>query len=80
MSDGSYIMAQSDQLTQGSLILVTQVTSTLTGAGTENENGGFGGMNGLPGGGGMDFGEFDFSNFDPGQMPPGGGDFPGMSN
>ena len=35
---------------------------------------GFGGIGGFPGGGGMDFGDFDFENFDPSNMPDG---FPG---
>ena len=31
-------------------------------------------MGGFPGGGGgMNFGDFDFENFDPNQMPQGGG-------
>ena len=84
MSDGSYIMIESNDLEEGDLIVVTQITSTLTGAEGENESemGGFpgggmgGGMEGFPGGD-MDFSDFDFENFDPGQMPQ-GGSFPGM--
>lgn len=84
MSDGSYIMIESNDLEKGDLIVVTQITSTLTGAEGENESemGGFpgggmgGGMEGFPGGD-MDFSDFDFENFDPGQMPQ-GGSFPGM--
>ena len=84
MSDGSYIMIESDELEEGDLIVVTQVTSSLTGAEGENESGmgGFpgggmgGGMEGFPGGD-MDFSDFDFENFDPSQMPQ-GGSFPGM--
>ena len=35
-------------------------------------------MSGFPGGGGMNFGDFDFENFDPKNMPPNGeGGFPG---
>ena len=35
-------------------------------------------MSGFPGGGGMNFGDFDFENFDPNNMPPNGeGGFPG---
>lgn len=84
MSDGSYIMIESNDLEEGDLIVVTQITSTLTGAEGENESGmgGFpgggmgGGMEGFPGGD-MDFSDFDFENFDPSQMPQ-GGSFPGM--
>lgn len=80
MSDGSYMRIESDELAEGDLIVVTQITSALTGSEEEGEDGGFGGMGGFPGGGGMDFGDFDFENFDPGQMPQGGGEFPGMGN
>lgn len=74
MSDGSYILIESDELAEGDLIVITNITSTQTGSDSENQ-GGFGGMNGFPGdGGGMDFGDFDFENFDPGNMPDG---FPG---
>lgn len=73
MSDGTYMIVESDELTEGSLIVVTQVTSTLTGSDEEGGGGGFGGMGGFPGG--MDFGDFDFENFDPSQMPQ-GGNFP----
>lgn len=77
MSDGSYILIESDELQEGSLIVITKITSTLTGNESEEENNGFGnfgnggGMGGFPGG--MDFGDFDFENFDPSQMPSGGG-------
>lgn len=77
MSDGSYMMIESDGLAEGDLIVIPQITSTLTGSDSEGEGGRFG-MSGFPGG--MDFGDFDFENFDPGQMPPGGGGFPGMGN
>ena len=85
MSDGSYIMVESDELEEGSLIIVTEVTSTLTGSESEEGESGFGGMGGfdmgnLPDMEGMDFGDFDFENFDPSQMPQGGGSFPGMSS
>lgn len=80
MSDGSYMMIESDELAEGDLIVITQITSTLTGSDSEGEGGGFGGMGGFPGGGGMDFGDFDFENFDPSQFPQGGGGFPGMGN
>lgn len=79
MSDGSYMMIESDELAEGDLIVITQITSTLTGSDSEGEGGGFGGRGGFPGGG-MDFGDFDFENFDPSQMPQGGGGFPGMGN
>lgn len=83
MSDGSYILIESDELEEGTLIIITKITSTLTGSENEDENNRFGGMSGMsgfPGGaGGMDFGDFDFENFDPSQMPQGGGmgGFPG---
>lgn len=76
MSDGSYIMIESDELEEGDLIVITQITSTLTGSEEEGEEGE---MGGFPGGGDMDFGDFDFEDFDPSQMPEGGGSFPGMS-
>lgn len=79
MSDGSYMMIKSDELAEGNLIVVTQITSTLTGSDSEGEGGGFGDMGGFPGGG-MDFGDFDFENFDPSQFPQGGGGIPGMGN
>ena len=75
MSDGTYIIIESDEITEGDLIIITSITSTLTGSDTEGEDGrgGFGGMGGFPGGGGgMDFGDFDFENFDPSQRPSGG--------
>lgn len=86
MSDGSYMLIESDELEEGDLIVITKVTSTLTGSESEDEEGGFGGgfggmggMGGFPGGsGGMDFGDFDFENFDPSQMPQGGGSFQGQ--
>lgn len=77
MSDGSYMIVKSDELSEGDLIVITKVTSTQTGSDKSNEQGGFGGGNGFPGG--MDFGDFDFGDFDPSQMPQ-GGSFPGRSN
>ncbi len=84
MSDGSYILIESDELSEGDLIVITKLTSTLTGS-TDNDNagnmGGFGGggMGSFPGGMG-DFGggeRPDFGgSFDPGNMPSGG--FPGF--
>ena len=77
LSDGSYILIESDELAEGDLIVITKITSTQTGSDSESQ-GGFGGMSGFPGGGGMDFGDFDFENFDPNNMPPNGeGGFPG---
>lgn len=67
MSDGTYILIGSDELSEGDLIVITEITSTLTGSDSETS-----GMSGF--GGGMGFG--DFENFDPGNMPQGGG-FPG---
>ena len=72
-SDGSYLLVTCDELSEGDLILVPHLTSTATGSG--GEEGGLGGFSGMPGG--MDFGDFDFSNFDPSTMPQ-GGSFPGM--
>lgn len=62
MSDGSYIMIESDELAEGDLILMSEVSTTATGS--DSEDGGFGGN--------MDFGDIDFSNFDPNNMPQGG--------
>lgn len=74
MSDGSYMIIESDELAEGDLIVITQITSTLTGSDNDGENTGFGGMGGFSGGGGGR----DFENFDPSQMPQGGGGgFPG---
>ena len=64
-SDGSYLLVTCDELSEGDLILVPHLTSTATGSG--GEEGGLGGFSGMPGG--MDFGDFDFSNFDPSTMP-----------
>ncbi len=81
MSDGSYILVESEEIADGTLIVIEKITSTQTGS-ESDENAGFGGMgmggNFPGGGGGMDFGDFDFENFDPGNMPQGGGGFPGM--
>lgn len=81
MSDGSYMLVESDELAEGDLIVITKITSTLNGSDSEEDNrgmGGMGGMGGFPGGGSMDFGDFDFENFDPSQMPQGGGGFGGF--
>lgn len=76
MSDGSYIMIESEELSEGDLIVITQITSTQNGS---EEDGEGGGLEGFPGGGSMDFSDFDFENFDPSQLPDMGGSFPGMS-
>ena len=76
MSDGSYMLVESDELKQGSLIIITKVTSTQTSSEKSSDRSSFSGrdgMPGFPGGGGMDFGDFDFDSFDPGQRPPSGG-------
>ncbi len=80
MSDGSFIIIESDELEEGDLIVITTITSTLTGLESEGGGnsgtggfggGGFGGGGGFPGGGNFDFGDFDPSQF--------GGGFPGMN-
>ena len=78
MSDGSYMLVESDDLKEGSLIVIKKTTSTQTGSDKESGRSGFpGGGEGMPnfpgGGSGMDFKDFDFDNFDPGQRPPSGG-------
>ncbi len=78
MSDGSYILIETDDLSEGDLIVIVTLTSTQTGSSSDGSSGmgGFGG-GGRPGG--MDFGDFDFGDFDPSNMPSGGmGGFPGM--
>ena len=47
MSDGSYILIESDELAEGDLIVITKITSTQTGSDSESQ-GGFGGMSGFP--------------------------------
>lgn len=72
MSDGSYIMLESDELEEGSLIIITKLTSTLTGSDSDSENG-FGMMGGMRG---MDFGDIDMENmpnFGEGGGPNGNG-------
>ena len=78
MSDGSYMMIESEELQEEDLIIITQVTSTANGSGSESEDAGFGEMGEFPGG--MDFSDFNFEDFDPSQMPQGGGNFPGMGS
>lgn len=68
MSDGSYIMIESDTLSEGDLILITTMTSSATGSENSDvseERGGFGG-------GGFPSGEAG-GDFDPSNMPQGGG-------
>lgn len=72
MSDGSYIMIESGNLSEGDLVVVITRTSTLTGSEGSDDDG-RGGMSGFPGGsGGFPGGDFDFGDFDPSQMPSGG--------
>ncbi len=69
MSDGSYIMVESDKLSEGSLIIITKITSTLTGSESEDSNNfGMGDFSGFGGG------NFDMENFDPSNMPQRGSD------
>ena len=77
MSDGSYMIVKSDQLSKGDRILVKTVTSTATesekdSSGRSGFPGGFPGGGSFPGGEGFDFGDFDFGDFDPSKMPSGG--------
>ncbi len=78
MSDGTYVIIESDKLAKGDLIVITKITSNLTGSDSSNEGGrgDFGG-GGFPGGGGGGFpgGEMP-EDFDPSQF--GGGSFPGF--
>ena len=77
MSDGSYIMIESGNLSEGDLVVVMTRTSTLTGSEGSDDDG-RGGMSGFPGGSGgfpggsFPGGDFDFGDFDPSQMPSGG--------
>ena len=79
MSDGTYIRIDSGELQEGDLIVITRKTSSLTGG--EGEQDGSGQPGEFPGG--MDFSDFDFENFDPSEMPSGGGpggSFPGFGS
>ena len=88
MSDGSYMRIDSDELSEGDLVVITTVTSTLDGTETSEDGSGmgFGGMGGMmpggmggmmPGGmggfGGGDFNFEDMEDFDFSQFPQGGG-------
>ncbi len=71
MSNGSFIIIESDELKEGDLIVITEVSSTLTGSESDgNSNGGMGGF----GGGGMG-GFGGGGGFPGGEMPDFGGDF-----
>ncbi len=72
MSDGTYILIESDELSEGDLVLITNVTSTLTGSDSSDDSGMMGGFSGGMRGD-MDFGDMDFGN-----MPQGGGGFGGQ--
>ena len=89
MSDGSYMRIDSDELSEGDLVVITTVTSTLDGSEVSDDAsgsmmGGFGGMGGgmMPGGmggfGGGDFNFEDMEDFDFSQFPQGGMGFGGM--
>ncbi|MBM6948220.1 efflux RND transporter periplasmic adaptor subunit [Mordavella massiliensis] len=76
MSDGTYIRIDSEELEEGDLIVITQVTSSLTGQEEGAQSSGQPGE--FPDG--MDFGDFDFGDIDPSELPEGGGPggmFPG---
>ena len=82
MSDGSYIMIDSDSLSKGDRILIKRVTSTAAGSDSDSDRSSmFPGGGNYPGGEGFDFGDFDFDNmpegFDPSNRPGGGGGYPG---
>ncbi len=80
MSDGTYMLIESTSLEEGDLIVITKITSNLTGSDSDGEGGrgDFGG--GGFGGGGFGGGGFPGGNmpegFDPSQF--GGGSFPGF--
>lgn len=75
-SDGSYMLVECDSLSEGDLILIPHLTSAATGSSSGSGSmGGFG--EAFPGG--MDFSDFDFSNFDPSTMPQ-AGSFTGMGS
>ncbi len=78
MSDGTYIIVESSSLKEGSLIVITKITSTLT----DSDNGSEGGRGDF-GGGGFGGGGFGGGGFPGGEMPEGfdpsqfgGGNFP----
>lgn len=82
MSDGSYIMIESGNLSEGDLVVVITRTSTLTGSEGSDDDG-RGGMSGFPGGSGsFPGGSFPGGSFPGGDLPEGfdpsqfGGGFP----
>ncbi len=79
MSDGTYMLIESSSLEEGDLIVITKITSNLTGSDSEGDGGrgDFGGGSfggGSFGGGGFPGGELP-EGFDPSQF---GGSFPGF--
>ena len=65
MSDGSYVLIKSGDIEQGDLIVLTTITSNLTGSSSSSS-----GRNEFPGGGGFPGGgSFPGGNFDPSQFP-----------
>ncbi|MCD8327501.1 MAG: HlyD family efflux transporter periplasmic adaptor subunit [Ruminococcus sp.] len=62
-SDGSNIIVESDDLEEDDLIVIVTITSTQTGSTSDDSDSTFGGRGDM--GGGMDFGDFDFEDFDP---------------
>ncbi len=80
MSDGTFIVIKSDDLKEGDLIVITKITSTLTGSDSEGSSGSMGGFGGGGmGGGGMGgFGGGGMPDFS-GGMPDFSGGFPGFN-
>ena len=70
MSDGSYIMIESDSLAQGDGIIVKKVTSAATGSDSDSRSG-----REFPGGSGFDFGGDFGGSFPSGGFPGGGSGF-----
>lgn len=76
MSDGTYIIIESDDISDGDLILIETITTNQTVSGDSDDNG-FGSFGGGDFSGG---GDIDMSNFDPSNIPQGGGgNMPGGS-
>ena len=69
MSDGSYIVIESDELASGDLILVPQTTTTATYTESQSTTTTFSGMSGMPSG--------DFSGMPSGDFVPPSGNFGG---
>ncbi len=76
MSDGTYILVESSKLKEGDLIVITKITSTLTGSESEGSGNNAMGGGSFPGGGGFGGGNMpnNMGDFDPSQF--GGGNFP----